>query len=83
MMKAIKEGGAIAVNFMTTDSFMNFDGKGVWDIKEGESLDSGHAILFFGWGEENGKKFWWGTFCFNFCFYFHRVKSRVDTIATF
>ena len=77
MMKAIQEGGAIAVSFATTDSFMNFDGKGVWDIKEGESLDSGHAILFFGWGEENGKKFWWGTFSFNFSFYFHRVKSRV------
>jgi len=80
MMKAIQEGGAIAVSFATTDSFMKFDGQGVWDIKEGESLDGGHAILFFGWGEENGKKFWWGTFSFIISFIFHRIKSRVANV---
>ena len=64
MMKAIQEGGAIAVQFATTESFMNFDGKGVWDMKEGDTFDGNHVILFFGWGEEDGKKFWWGTFQF-------------------
>jgi hypothetical protein len=60
MMQAIMDGGAISASFATTGSFMHFDGKGVYDMEAGEQLDGGHAIVLFGWGEENGKKFWWG-----------------------
>ena len=61
MKKAIMSGGAISVSFATTDSFMHFDGEGVYDMEPGEELDGGHAVVFFGWGvESDGTKFWWG-----------------------
>lgn len=61
MMEAIQDGGAIAVSFATAPSFMHFDGEGVWNLEKDEKLAGGHAILFFGWGEESdGTKFWWG-----------------------
>jgi len=61
MMRAIMKGGAIAVSFSTTASFMAFDGQGVWEPTPTESMDGGHAILFFGWGVDasTGTKFWW------------------------
>ena len=45
----------------TYQSFFDFDGNGVYDADGTETSKGGHAILFFGWGEEaDGTKFWWG-----------------------
>ena len=61
MMKQIIKGGAISVGFSTTPSFMAFEGGDkIWDIKATDTVDGGHAVTLFGWGEDNGKKFWWG-----------------------
>ena len=61
MQKAIMEGGAIVVGMYVVDSFSKFTGEGIYDKKPWERIDhrKGHAITLIGWGNENGKKFWW------------------------
>jgi hypothetical protein len=60
MMEAILEGGAISANFLVTPSIMKHDGSGIWKPMPHDTLGSGHAIVLFGWGEENGQKYWLG-----------------------
>ena len=60
MMRAIMELGAIDVTFETPKSFMHWTGPGVYPGPSPGEEDAPHAAVLFGWGEENGKKFWWG-----------------------
>jgi hypothetical protein len=61
MQKNIMEGGAIQGTIYVVNSFKKFEGEGIYDKKPWEQKDPkmGHAITLFGWGRENGKKFWW------------------------
>ena len=58
-MREIMNLGAIYVSMKCAKSFMfHADDSIVQPYKEGET-GKAHAVVFFGWGEENGQKFWW------------------------
>ena len=65
LMRAVFDGGAIAIGVRVTDSFLHFtpgDGSKIYDVPVmNEPMVGYHAMLVFGWGEEDngGKKFWW------------------------
>ena len=59
MMREIMNHGAIYVTMEVTRSFhYHTDDSIVQPYREGETAQI-HAVVFFGWGEENGQKFWW------------------------
>lgn len=67
-MKEIQENGPIVMNFEPAYDFMHYGG-GVYhssqssdwsnngySMPEWEKVD--HSVLCYGWGEENGEKYW-------------------------
>ena len=64
-MKEIYEGGPVVMNFEPNYDFMFYE-KGIYSSRgehsnipvkqEWEKVD--HSVLCYGWGEENGEKYW-------------------------
>jgi hypothetical protein len=61
MKRAIMKLGAIDVTYRVPKSFSRWHGPDVYPGPNSNEVSAGpHASVLFGWGEENGKKFWWG-----------------------
>ena len=60
MMKDIFLFGPIVSGFDVYEDFYTFDPKkDIYDNNGNGVIVGGHAIEIVGWGEENGKKYWW------------------------
>lgn len=59
-MEEIYRNGPVVLNFEPSQDFMYYK-KGIYHNTEGmrgewEKVD--HSVLCYGWGEENGEKYW-------------------------